>query len=98
VEEAPVGELFAHPRHPYTRGLMSSMPRLGSSHGARERLQETPGMVPSLREPLAGCAFAARCAYAVEGCRADVPSFEPKAPGHAVACFEADRLPPVLRR
>ena len=97
VEEAPVGELFAHPRHPYTRGLMSSMPRLGSSHGARERLQEIPGMVPSLREPLAGCAFAARCAYAVEGCRADVPSFEPKAPGHAVACFEADRLPPVLR-
>jgi peptide/nickel transport system ATP-binding protein len=97
VEEAPVGELFAHPRHPYTRGLMNSMPRLGSSLGARQRLQEIPGMVPSLREPLAGCAFAARCAYAVEACRTGVPPFDPKAPGHAVACWEADRLPPVAR-
>jgi peptide/nickel transport system ATP-binding protein len=97
VEEAPVGELFARPRHPYTRGLMNSMPRLGAGHGARERLQEIPGMVPSLREPLAGCAFAARCAHAVERCRAEVPAFEPKAPGHAVACWQADRLPPVIR-
>jgi peptide/nickel transport system ATP-binding protein len=97
VEEAPVGELFARPRHPYTRGLMNSMPRLGASHGARQRLQEIPGMVPSLREPLAGCAFAARCGYAVDACRAHVPAFEPKAPGHAVACWEADRLPPVVR-
>jgi peptide/nickel transport system ATP-binding protein len=97
VEEAPVSELFARPRHPYTRGLMNSMPRLGAGHGARERLQEIPGMVPSLREPIAGCAFAARCAYAVERCRAEVPAFEPKAPGHAVACWEADRLPPVIR-
>jgi len=97
VEEAPVGELFAHPRHPYTRGLMSSMPRLGSSHGARQRLQEIPGMVPSLREPLAGCAFAARCGHALDGCRARVPDFVAKAPGHAVACWEADRLPPLVR-
>jgi len=97
VEEAPVGELFAHPRHPYTRGLMNSMPRLGASHGARQRLQEIPGMVPSLREPLAGCAFAARCNYAVEACRTGVPTFDPKAPGHAVACWEADRLPPMVR-
>ncbi|HET7403857.1 MAG TPA: ABC transporter ATP-binding protein [Usitatibacter sp.] len=97
VEEAPVGELFARPRHPYTRGLMNSMPRLGAAHGARERLQEIPGMVPSLRAPLAGCAFAARCGYAVERCRADVPAFEPRAPGHAVACWEADRLPPAVR-
>ena len=97
VEEAPVGELFARPRHPYTRGLMNSMPRVGAGHGARQRLQEIPGMVPSLREPLVGCAFAARCAYAVERCRADVPVFEPKAPGHSVACWEADRLPPVVR-
>ena len=97
VEEAPVGELFARPRHPYTRGLMNSMPRLGASHGARERLQEIPGMVPSLREPLAGCAFAARCVYAAAGCRVDVPPFETKALGHAVACWEADHLPPVIR-
>jgi peptide/nickel transport system ATP-binding protein len=97
VEEAPVGELFARPRHPYTRGLMNSMPRLGAGQGARQRLQEIPGMVPSLREPLAGCAFAARCPYAVERCRAEVPPFEPRAPAHAVACWEADRLPPVIR-
>jgi len=97
VEEAPVGELFARPRHPYTRGLMNSMPRLGAGHGARQRLQEIPGMVPSLREPLAGCAFAARCAHAVEVCRAEVPGFEARAPGHSVACWEADRLPPVAR-
>jgi peptide/nickel transport system ATP-binding protein len=97
VEEAPVGELFARPRHPYTRGLMNSMPRLGASHGVRERLHEIPGMVPSLREPLAGCAFAARCNYAVDACRTGVPTFDPKAPGHAVACWEADRLPPVTR-
>ena len=97
VEEAPVGELFARPRHPYTRGLMNSMPRLGASHGARQRLQEIPGIVPSLREPLAGCAFAARCDYAVEACRADAPAIALKAPGHGVACWEADRLPPVAR-
>ena len=97
VEEAPVGELFARPRHPYTRGLMNSMPRLGEGHGSRARLVEIPGMVPSLREPLAGCAFAARCGHAVERCRVDVPAFEPKAPGHSVACWEADRLPPVVR-
>ena len=94
VEEAPVAELFARPRHPYTRGLMSSMPRLGSSHGTRTRLQEIAGMVPSLREPIAGCAFATRCAHAVERCRAAVPAWEAKAAGHAVACWEADRLPP----
>jgi peptide/nickel transport system ATP-binding protein len=97
VEEAPVGELFARPRHPYTRGLMNSMPRLGAGHGARQRLQEIPGMVPSLREPLAGCAFAARCTHAVDRCRAGVPAFELKAAGHSVACWEADRLPLVIR-
>jgi peptide/nickel transport system ATP-binding protein len=97
VEEAPVGELFARPRHPYTRGLMNSMPRLGAGHGARRRLQEIPGMVPSLREPIAGCAFATRCSHAVDGCRSGVPLLESKAEGHTVACWEADRLPPVVR-
>jgi peptide/nickel transport system ATP-binding protein len=93
VEEAPVEELFARPRHPYTRGLMSSMPRLGSGHGARKRLQEIPGMVPSLREPIAGCAFATRCPHAVDRCKADYPPLEAKGLGHAVACWECDRLP-----
>jgi len=93
VEEAPVDELFARPRHPYTRGLMNSMPRLGSARGVRKRLQEIPGMVPSLREPIAGCAFATRCPFAVERCRVETPRLEPKTERHHVACWQADHLP-----
>ena len=93
VEEAPVKDLFARPRHPYTRGLMKSIPRLGAAKAARQPLAEIPGMVPSLREPIAGCAFAMRCAYAVERCRVEAPPLEAKAEGHSVACWEADRLP-----
>ena len=89
VEEAPVKELFARPRHPYTRGLMSSMPRLGSAHGSCKRLQEIPGVVPSLREPIAGCAFATRCPLAIERCRIEAPVLEEKSEGHVVACWEA---------
>jgi peptide/nickel transport system ATP-binding protein len=93
VEEAPVDDLFSCPRHPYTRGLLNSVPRLGAAKGARARLAEIPGVVPSLREPIAGCSFATRCAYAVERCRVEAPPLEAKAPGHTVACWEADRLP-----
>ena len=93
VEEAPVKDLFARPRHPYTRGLMKSIPRLGTAKAARRPLAEIPGMVPSLREPIAGCAFAARCAYAVERCRVEAPPLELRGEGHTVACWEADRLP-----
>src|SRR6059058_6079826 len=66
VEEAPVTELFARPRHPYTRGLLDSIPKLGttSMHGRMIRLNEIMGTVPSLAEPIVGCAFAPRCAYA----------------------------------
>jgi peptide/nickel transport system ATP-binding protein len=71
VEEAPVGELFAGPRHPYTRGLLKSVPRLGQREvRATSRSPRSPGMVPSLREPMIGCAFAMRCAHATERCRA----------------------------
>ena len=93
VEEAPVDELFARPRHPYTRGLIKSIPRLGAGQAAGKRLAEITGVVPSLREPIAGCAFATRCAYAVERCRAEAPTLEVKVEGHTVACWEADRLP-----
>ena len=95
VEEAAVNDLFDRPRHPYTRGLMKSIPRLGSGQGVGKRLAEIPGMVPSLREPIVGCAFAARCAFAVERCRVEAPPLESKAEGHTVACWEADRLPGV---
>ncbi len=92
VEEAPVDDLFARPRHPYTRGLLKSVPRLGSAKSARQPLAEIPGMVPSLREPMIGCAFAMRCAHATDRCRAEAPPLETKTDRHVVACWEADRL------
>jgi peptide/nickel transport system ATP-binding protein len=93
VEEAPVAALFARPRHPYTQGLLHSIPRLGAAEaGARKRLAEIPGMVPSLREAIPGCIFAPRCAYATERCRREYPPLEQKADGHTVACWEADRI------
>jgi peptide/nickel transport system ATP-binding protein len=93
VEEAPVDELFGRPRHPYTRGLLNSIPRLDEAATAgRKRLAEIPGLVPSLREEIPGCAFAERCAYATQRCRREAPPLEAKGGGHWVACWEADRL------
>ncbi len=95
VEEAPVAALFRRPRHPYTRALLKSVPRLRSSltGGGQARLAEIPGVVPSLKEAMPGCIFAARCAYAVEHCRQSYPPLEQKTAGHWVACWQADRLP-----
>ncbi len=93
VEEAPVDALFAHPRHPYTEGLLKSIPRLeAAGSNERARLTEIPGMVPSLKEDIAGCVFAPRCAYAVERCQREYPPLEEKSPGHYAACWESDRL------
>jgi peptide/nickel transport system ATP-binding protein len=95
VEEATVGELFARPLHPYTRGLLGSMPHLGKSATGerRTRLVEIPGVVPSLKEDIAGCLFAPRCTHATEQCRRDVPPLEARGPGHLAACWESTRLP-----
>jgi len=88
VEEAPVERLFARPRHPYTRGLLGSMPRLGDSvETTGKRLTEIAGLVPSLKEAIPGCLFAPRCPDASERCRADVPPLEELAPGHWTACW-----------
>ena len=90
VEEAPVLELFDHPAHPYTRGLLTSIP-----HGAgrrRKRLPEIPGVVPSLRDPIVGCAFAPRCAWAVDACRLVAPPVRAIASGHHVACHRAEEV------
>ena len=93
VEEAPVDALFAQPRHPYTQGLLNSIPRLGEAGmTGRKRLEEIPGMVPSLREEITGCIFAPRCAYATERCRREYPPLEQKSAGHMVACWESDRI------
>jgi peptide/nickel transport system ATP-binding protein len=91
IEEASTAELFDRPAHPYTRGLMASIPRLRAKN-RRRRLAEIPGIVPSLREPIAGCAFAPRCAYAVERCRVETPELRAIGSGHVVACHEAERV------
>jgi peptide/nickel transport system ATP-binding protein len=91
VEEAPVEGLFERPLHPYTRGLLGSMPHLGDSlvQEKRLRLVEIPGMVPSLREETPGCLFAPRCPHATARCRAEVPTMQEYLPGHGAACWEA---------
>jgi len=94
VEEAEVGELFARPMHPYTLGLMASIPRLdllrGEDRADAGRLQEIPGIVPPLFDLPEGCAFAARCSRASEICRQERPSYQEKRPGHWAACWNAD--------
>jgi peptide/nickel transport system ATP-binding protein len=96
VEEAPVRELFRRPRHPYTLGLLGSLPKLGTSwSGSRpKRLPVIPGMVPALNQKIAGCAFAPRCAYATERCHSEAPPIASVASGHMAACFHSDRVPP----
>ena len=93
VEEAGVTDLFARPLHPYTRGLMGSIPRLPIA-GVRietgeKRLTEIPGMVPALSQLPPGCAFAARCPLADERCRQQSPPFAEHAPAHFAACWHA---------
>jgi peptide/nickel transport system ATP-binding protein len=96
VEEAPVEALFARPQHPYTRGLIGSIPRLPSMRGEVakdiERLQEIPGTVPGLTNLPPGCVFAPRCAHADDRCRAKYPPFEEKLPGHWAACWRSREL------
>ena len=76
VEEGPVGEVFRNPRHPYTLGLLASMPRLGEATRMKQtgqKLAAIPGVVPSLADMPDGCAFSPRCSYAIDACRAAVP-------------------------
>ena len=91
VEEAEVGELFSQPLHPYTVGLLASIPRLDLMRGqaARNtgRLQEIPGIVPPLFDLPEGCAFAPRCNKADDLCRRERPTYEQKKAGHWAACW-----------
>ena len=94
VEEAPIEELFAAPRHPYTRGLLGSMPHLGDSvNETGKRLVEIPGMVPSLKEPPPGCLFAPRCPNATVQCVREAPPLELHAPRHWAACWNPVAAP-----
>jgi peptide/nickel transport system ATP-binding protein len=92
VEEASVMELFDRPAHPYTRGLLGSIAR-GRAGARAKRLQEIPGIVPSLREPIAGCAFAPRCRHAIDRCHRESPTLQEigsrESGRHLAACFLA---------
>ena len=94
VEEATVGELFSKPLHPYTVGLLASIPRLdlmrGQTDRSQERLQEIPGIVPPLFDLPTGCAFAPRCQRADDLCRRERPAYEEKQSGHWAACWHTN--------
>ena len=96
VEEAEVDNLFGQPLHPYTHGLLASIPRLeimgGRTANSVQRLKEIPGMVPALNNLPPGCTFAPRCAFADDQCRAQFPPYEQKRPGHWAACWHSERL------
>ena len=90
VEEAPVGELFRSPRHPYTQGLIRSIPRIDMAATQKKRLEAIPGVVPSLLNPRPGCRFAARCPHAQPECVAATPELRAVAQGHVARCIFAD--------
>src|SRR5881227_1472742 len=107
VEEADVDELFSAPMHPYTHGLLASIPQLAIMAGdvATEvaavtevaainggRLKEIPGLVPALTNLPPGCSFAPRCPFADDQCRSFFPPYEQKRPGHWAACWHSERL------
>ncbi len=92
AETGPVRPIFEHPSHPYTRGLLDSIPRL--EHTRKTRLNVIEGMVPSLQDLPAGCRFQNRCPYRVDRC-ATAPALENVAPGHTVACHRWRELPPL---
>ena len=93
VEEADVDTLFANPRHPYTRGLMASIPAVPTQRGkVGARLAEIPGMVPPLTRLPQGCAFAPRCALALDRCRKEYPPLEDFGGPHLAACWRAAEM------
>ncbi len=91
VEYAGVVEVFKSPRHPYTIGLLNSLPKLGAE---RERLDTIPGQVPNPLDFPSGCKFWPRCPFADEDCRKREPHLEEVAPNHQVRCFKVDEVNP----
>jgi peptide/nickel transport system ATP-binding protein len=86
VERAPVAELFARPQHPYTVGLIGSLPRLSQR---RVRLVTIPGTVPTLSAQITGCRFAPRCPFVEAACRATAPQLTDCGEGHLSRCRRA---------
>jgi len=91
VERATAREVYANPRHPYTLGLLRSVPRLDEPR--RAKLEPIPGQPPDLSRLPVGCAFAPRCTYAVDRCRAEIPPLDQIGPEHVSACWLARDLP-----
>jgi oligopeptide/dipeptide ABC transporter ATP-binding protein len=95
VEEAGAKDLFETPAHPYTKGLLGSIPNVeiaARTRARRARLNEIKGMVPSLAGLPKGCSFAPRCGFATDECRASYPPLLQHRPGHWVACWHAERV------
>ncbi len=91
VERGTAREIYANPRHPYTLGLLRSVPRLDEPR--RAKLQPIPGQPPDLSRLPGGCSFAPRCAYAIDRCREEEPGLDPVAADHLSACWLAEDLP-----
>src|SRR5574337_73215 len=88
VEEAPVGELFKEPLHPYTQGLLRSIPRIDLAATQRRRLETIPGVVPTIKGDIPpGCRFAPRCPYVKAVCTEKDPVLKEIKPGHKVSCW-----------
>jgi oligopeptide/dipeptide ABC transporter ATP-binding protein len=94
VERATAREIYANPRHPYTLGLLRSVPRLDEPR--RARLQPIPGQPPDLSRLPVGCSFAPRCAYVIDRCREQQPPLEEVAAAHVSACWLAKDLPTLV--
>ena len=87
MEQAETFELFDHTMHPYTKGLLDSIPRIGQN---AERLHTIPGVVPNLLHLSQGCPFSNRCEYATDQCRTEKAPLHPVAPDHQVRCFRCE--------
>jgi oligopeptide transport system ATP-binding protein len=85
VEEAPVKEVYGDPRHPYTLGLLGSIPRLDEER--KEKLTPIEGLPPDLIDPPPSCPFGPRCRFRIDRCLTENPQLAPVAPGHRIACW-----------
>jgi oligopeptide/dipeptide ABC transporter ATP-binding protein len=100
VERAPVREIFARPMHPYTRGLLESIPRTARGAGGakapapRQRLHAIEGLVPDPRNHPPGCRFADRCPLRIDKCTREEPALEAVGPGRESRCFRATEVSP----
>jgi oligopeptide transport system ATP-binding protein len=93
IERGSAKDIYQNPKHPYTHGLLKSVPRLDQPK--REKLDPIEGMPPDLISLPPGCSFRPRCTYAVDRCATDIPGLTAVGQGHVAACWESDKLTPV---